>query len=103
MRGMPGPRTRYPMITRSAQPLPPAALSALHAGDKATAIRIVQDADGVSAEEAERSVDALLELKPMLKSACEGAVDARGRGLGRVLVFILLAGAFVIGILLTRP
>ena len=39
----------------------------------------------------------------MLQSACEGAVDARGRGLGRVLVFILLAGAFVIGILLTRP
>jgi len=99
---MPVRRARNPVPIKGAPPLPPAALTALHAGNRAQAIAIVQKADGVGPDEAALAVDAVLELKPLLKSACDAGTDGRRRGLGGVLGFVLVLGVLVVWVLFTR-
>lgn len=99
---MPGRRARNPLPIKSAPPLPPAALTALHAGNRAEAIAIVQQADGIGADEAALAVDAVLELKPLLKNACDTGTDGRRRGMGGVLGFVLVLGLLVVWVLFTR-
>lgn len=88
-------RSRFGMTTgdRANSVLSPAAIAALHRGEKIEAIRITREERNIGLKEAKDAVDEYVRSQPALRSAL---AEAQGRGTRTVLTWLVVVIVIVV-------